>query len=77
LNLAENEIATLNGIENCNCLKTLNLSGNKLEGFDCTPNLPGLTELDLSKNPIKDLPEIGKLAKYCNLTNLNLNETPA
>ena len=76
LNLSENLINTMEGIEKCPKLKKLNLSNNKFEQFENIPDLPALEELNLSLCPISKLDSLGNFIKFKSLKNLNLSETP-
>lgn len=50
LDLSENEITTMKGLENLPNLKKLILKTNKMEAIDYVPDLPKLEHLDLGEN---------------------------
>ena len=61
LDLQNNEIEIIEGIEKFELLQYLILSDNKLQEINGIDKLPHLLWLNLSENPVKDLTPLGKV----------------
>ncbi len=64
LDLQNNEIEIIEGIEKFELLQYLILSDNKLQEINGIDKLPHLLWLNLSENPVKDLTPLGKSAFF-------------
>ena len=71
LNLTENRIQALAGLETLTGLQNLNLSRNKIRTFDGLESLTELRHLDLSRNPLERVEGLGRLTK---LESLDISE---
>lgn len=71
LDLSNQGITDISGIENCTNLKSLDLSYNSIESISSIVDLTQLEELNLSYNQIKDISYISNLS---NLKVLNLSD---
>jgi len=76
LDLNNNKLKELSGLEGLTNLKYLNLKSNLLTGFDeGFPEMENLQELDLGSNPFSKIKTLEKLANLENLRNLRLEKT--
>ena len=66
LYLNENELTTLQDLNDLPCLRKLDVNTNKLESLDDLPDLPALEHFDIGANLIEkagELPKLGHLRK--------------
>lgn len=76
LYLAENEIASLEGLKDLDCLERLHLRKNKIEKLEVVPHLPNLKYLNLRDNLIASKDEMVKLQSLGTLQQLNMQGNP-
>jgi Leucine-rich repeat (LRR) protein len=76
LDLNNNRLKELSGLEGLVNLRYLNLKGNLLTGFDeGFPEMENLQELDIGSNPFSKIKTLDKLANLENLRILKLEKT--
>lgn len=77
LNLCEMETLTkLDGLSDMPALKSLKLTGSKIESLQRFPNLPALEELDLTGNGVAAFADLNCLSHLKNLSKLSVGGTP-
>ena len=74
--MQENEIASLEGMNNVPELKRLHLQANKLEKLENFPDIPKLEVLALDGNPIAAAGELAKLSHLKELQELTMTGCP-
>lgn len=71
INLPNKGITSLNGIEKCKNVKTIDLSKNNIQDISKLKEIPALTTLNLSNND--RIQDVSKLSESTKLTTLNLS----
>ena len=76
LQIQENELVSLAGLNDLGKLKKLNLNTNKLETLDNFPLMPCLEELILDANQITKVEDLQNLVGLRNLVELSMQGCP-
>mmetsp|Transcript_3090 Transcript_3090/g.6396 ORF Transcript_3090/g.6396 Transcript_3090/m.6396 type:complete len:570 (-) Transcript_3090:4946-6655(-) len=76
LDVSNNQLSSLEGLELLSGLKCLYMTHNRLESLDGLERNQGLLELDVAQNPIKTIEGLHALELNDSLSVLNLKDTP-